>query len=82
MRLLIDKVALLQRLAGQLNPRQEKALLHLFREGPQGFTGGLSAGNYGATPATTTSDLTDLVRQGALQKTGERKSTRYWLLRR
>lgn len=82
-RFLIDKAALMQRLAGQLNPRQEKALLRLLREGPQGFTGGLSAGNYaaitGATPATTTRDLADLVRQGALHKTGERKSTRYWV---
>ncbi|WP_028602666.1 Fic family protein [Ottowia thiooxydans] len=82
-RFLIDKAALLTRLSGQLNPRQEKALLRLFREGPDGFTGGLSAGNYaaitGAPPATTTRDLADLVNKGALRRSGERKSTRYWL---
>ena len=82
-RFLVDKAALMARLSGQLNPRQEKALLRMFREGPEGFTGGLSAGNYaaitGAPPATVTRDLADLVRKGALKKTGERKSTRYWL---
>ena len=82
-RFLVDKAALLARLSGQLNPRQEKALLRLFREGPEGFTGGLSAGNYaaitGAPPATATRDLADLVGKGALRRTGERKSTRYWL---
>ena len=58
-------------------------MLRLFREGPDGFTGGLSAANYaaitGATPATVTRDLADLVNRGALWRTGERKSTRYWL---
>jgi Fic family protein len=80
---LVDKAALLTRLSGQINARQEKALLRLFREGPQGFAGGLSAANYaaitGAPSATVTRDLTDLVSKGALQRTGERKSTRYWL---
>lgn len=68
----------------QLNPRQEKALLRLFREGPEGFAGGLSARNYqritGASAATTTRDLAALVEMGALRKTGERKGTRYWLV--
>ena len=45
-------------LHGQLNERQEKALLRMLREGPEGFKGGLSAGNYstitGAPPATAT----------------------------
>src|SRR6185437_9287762 len=53
---LIDKTKLLDRLRGQLNDRQEKALLRMLREGPEGFQGGLSAGNYatitGASPAT------------------------------
>ncbi len=43
---LIDKTKLLDRLKGQLNSRQEKALLRMFREGPEGFRGGLSAGKY------------------------------------
>ena len=78
---LIEKTQLLDRLKGQLNARQEKALLRMFREGPQGFKGGLSAGNYstvtGASPATTTRDLVDLVEKGALNRTGERKHARY-----
>src|ERR1700746_216959 len=43
---LIDKTKLLDRLRGQLNARQEQALLRMFREGPEGFRGGLSAGKY------------------------------------
>jgi Fic family protein len=80
---LIDKAKLLERLRGQLNTRQEKALLRMFREGPQGFQGGLSAGNYStitdASPATATRDLADLVEKGALIRTGERKHARYQL---
>jgi Fic family protein len=55
---LIDKTKLLDHLKGQLNERQEKALLRMFREGPEGFRGGLTAGKYGtitgASPATAT----------------------------
>jgi len=62
---LIDKTKLLDRLKGQLNARQEKAMLRMFGEGPEGFKGELSAGKYttitGASPATTTRDLADLV---------------------
>jgi hypothetical protein len=43
----------------------------------------LSAGDYmrttGAPPATATRDLVALVGLGALLRTGEHKSTRYWL---
>jgi Fic family protein len=78
---LIEKTKLLDRLRGRLNDRQEKAMLYMFREGPQGFKGGLSAGNYstitGASPATATRDLADLVEKGALTRTGERKHARY-----
>jgi Fic family protein len=80
---LIDKTKLLDRLKGQLNARQEKAFLRMFREGPEGFQGGLSAGKYskitGASPATTTRDLTDLVARGALVREGERRYARYRL---
>jgi Fic family protein len=62
---LIDKTKLLDRVKGQLNARQEKALLRMFRESPGGFRGGLTAGKYstitGTSPATTTRDLADLV---------------------
>jgi Fic family protein len=43
---LIDKAKLFDRLEGQLNERQQKALLRMFKEGPEGFEGGLSAGKY------------------------------------
>ncbi len=80
---LIQKTRLLDRLRGQLNARQEKALLRMLREGPGGFQGGLSAGNYetitGASPATTTRDLGDLVAKGALVRRGERRHARYHL---
>ena len=80
---LIDKTKLLDRLKGQLNTRQEKALLRMFREGPEGFKGGLSAGKYGtitgASPATTTRDLADLVEKGAFLRDGERRYARYRL---
>ena len=83
MEFLIDKTKLLDRLKGQLNARQEKALLRMFREGLEGFKGGLSAGKYstitGASPATTTRDLADLVAKGALLREGERRHARYHL---
>lgn len=55
----------------------------MFREGPDGFKGGLSAENYisisGTSRATATRDLQELVEIGALTRTGERRYTRYWL---
>jgi hypothetical protein len=79
----LDKARLLDRLRGQLNGRQEKALLRMLREGPEGFKGGLSAGNYatitGASPATTTRDLADLVAKGGLTRTGELRHARYFV---
>jgi len=78
---LIEKTRLLDRLRGELNPRQEKALLRMLREGPEGFKGGLSAGNYatitGASPATATRDLADLVDKGAMRRVGELRYARY-----
>jgi Fic family protein len=78
---LIDKTRLLDRLMGQLNERQEKALVRVLREGPEGFKGGLSAGNYiavtKASPATATRDLADMVSKGALLRVGERRHARY-----
>jgi hypothetical protein len=34
---IIAKTKLLDRLRGQINERQQKALLRMFREGPEGF---------------------------------------------
>jgi Fic family protein len=80
---LIDKTKLLDRLKGELNERQTKALLRMFREGPEGFKGGLSAGKYsvitGSSPATTTRDLSDMVSKGALTREGELRHARYRL---
>jgi Fic family protein len=77
----IEKSRFLDRLRGHINSRQDKALQRMLQEGPEGFKGGLSAGNYasitGASPATTTRDLVDLVDKGALTRTGERRHARY-----
>jgi Fic family protein len=66
-----------------LNQRQEKVLARIFREGTDGFTGGLSANNYisitKTSRATATRDLQELVEMEALYKTGELKQTRYYL---
>ena len=79
----VDKTKLLDRLRDRLNNRQEKALSRMLREGPEGFAGGLSAGNYmtitGAPTATATRDLVDMVAEGALRRTGERRYSRYHL---
>ncbi|HEX4158754.1 MAG TPA: Fic family protein [Rhizomicrobium sp.] len=78
---LLDKTKLLDRLKSQLNERQEKALLRVLHEGPEGFKGGLSAGNYvtitGASAPTATRDLADMVDKGALIRSGERRYARY-----
>lgn len=80
---LIQKSRLLHTHQNKLNERQEKVVLRMFDEGLDGFKGGLSASNYRAITqalsATATRDLIDLVAKGVLTKTGELKSTRYWL---
>jgi Fic family protein len=80
----LDKTRLLDRFRDRLNPRQLKVLLRILQEGPEGFKGGLSAGNYATisrtSTATTTRDLTDMVKRGALSRTGEKKHARYRLL--
>ncbi len=79
----IEKARLYDNARGQLNERQEKLLARMFREGPEGFTGGLSVRNYlaitGASRATATRDLQDLVEKNILTRTGELKGTRYHL---
>ncbi|MDH4080931.1 MAG: Fic family protein [Nitrospira sp.] len=80
---LIAKTRLYDRLRGKINERQDKALARMFREGLDGFKGGLSAENYlkitNTSRATATRDLQSLVELGAFRKTGELKHTRYWL---
>ena len=79
----IAKAKFYDQFRDRLNDRQAKVIERMFREGPEGFKGGLSAENYiaitGTSRATTTRDLQDLVEMGALMRTGERRHTRYWL---
>ena len=79
----VAKARLYADLGGKLNLRQDKAMARMFREGLDGFKGGLSAENYisitQASRATATRDLGDLVAKGALTKTGELRHTRYHL---
>ncbi len=79
----IAKAHFYDRHRAQLNDRQAKAIERMFREGPDGFKGGLSAENYlsitSTSRATATRDLQELVEMGALSRTGERRYTRYWL---
>ena len=80
---LIAKTKFYDRLRGQCNERQDKAIARMLREGPGGFKGGLSAENYirltGTSRATATRDLQDLVEKKALVRTGALKGTRYHL---
>lgn len=80
---IVEKNKLFNKLGNSINSRQRKLILRMFEEGHEGFAGGLSANNYisitKTTQPTATRDLSDLVNKGALYKTGERKSTRYYL---
>ncbi len=79
----IAKAKLYERLRDRLNERQAKVIARLFKEGIDGFKGGLSAENYititGTSRATATRDLQDLVEKGALGKTNTLRHTRYHL---
>ena len=79
----ISKTHFYDRYRDQFNTRQSKVIARLFKAGPDGFTGGLSAENYisitGTSRATATRDLQNLVEKGALIRTGELRYTRYWL---
>ncbi|GHE04498.1 cell division protein Fic [Defluviimonas sp. 20V17] len=80
----IAKAKFYDQFRNRLNDRQAKVIDRMFREGPDGFKGGLSAENYiaitGTSRATTTRDLKQLAEMGALRRTGERRHTRYWLM--
>jgi Fic family protein len=79
----IAKAKFYEKLRDQLNERQAKAIARVFKEGIDGFKGGLSADNYisisKTSRATATRDLQDLVEKGALTRTGELRHTRYFL---
>ncbi len=66
-----------------INDRQRKVLQRLLDAGPEGFEGGMSAEKYsgitGASKATATRDLRQLLEAGLLKETGQGRGTRYWL---
>lgn len=76
----VAKTKFYDRLRDRLNERQPKVAARMFKEGSDGFKGGLSAENYititGTSRATATRDLQDLVEKRALTKTGELRHTR------
>jgi Fic family protein len=80
---LIEKGKYYTRFEKNFNKRQSKVVDRIFREGINGFRGGLSADNYititFTTPSTATRDLQKMVELGAFRRTGERKGTRYYL---
>ncbi len=80
---IIEKTKLYDNLREQMNWRQEKVIERMFREGIDGFKGGLSAKNYiaitSAPRATVTRDLNNLVAIGTLVKIGQLKHARYYL---
>lgn len=80
---LIEKTKFYDRAKDSLNEGQDKVITCMFREGPGGFKGGLSAEKYisitGTSRATATRDLQDLVEKNMLLKIGELKGTRYHL---
>jgi Fic family protein len=80
---IIFKSKLFNKFKSELNERQEKLLLRIFKEGPSGFQGGLSVNNYisitKTSRATATRDLQDLLKLGIVFKQGILKSTRYYL---
>jgi Fic family protein len=79
----VAKARFYEKFRGIFNERQDKVIARIFREGIDGFKGGLSAENYVSitrtSRATATRDLQDLVAKGALVRTGELRHTRYRL---
>lgn len=80
---LINKAKFYEKYRDKLNDRQKKVIARIFYEGPEGFTGGLSAENYiritQTSRATATRDLQELVDNGILAKRGKSKYTRYYI---
>jgi Fic family protein len=79
----VAKAKFYEKFRGAFNDRQDKVIARMFREGIDGFKGGLSAENYitisKTSRATATRDLHELVETGALRKSGELRHTRYHL---
>jgi hypothetical protein len=79
---LIHKTKLYDRVKGQLNERQEKALARIFHEGVDGFKGGVSAENYifyHRALRAPQPRATFRISSNKAMRTGALKSTRYHL---
>lgn len=80
---IIKKTHFFDAFSAILNERQLKVILRIFEAGHKGFDGGLSAANYNkiakTSASTTTRDLQELVDKKIFVKTGNLKSTRYFL---
>jgi hypothetical protein len=80
----ISKSLFWQKFSGKLQLRQEKVLKRMFREGVDGFIGGITAKKYmvitGCSKATATRDLAELLELGGLTKLNSAgRSTAYEL---
>jgi Fic family protein len=79
----IKKTQFFDKNATKLNDRQIKLIQRIFKENLKEFTGGISVQNYisvtKTSPMTANRDLNDLVSKGIMKRTGQLKSTRYWL---
>lgn len=77
----LRKTRLFDRVRDQLNDRQMQIIRRMLEEGQDGFEGGMSAKKYmtitGASKATATRDLQELVEKGIFAPTGGGRSTRY-----
>lgn len=78
-RFLIERARLLDRLRSKINDRQEKALIRMMAEGPDGFVGGLSAHNYRTITAAAT--VAPLIRGSTISGCGSAHWTVYHPLR-
>jgi Fic family protein len=80
---LIKKAKFYHKYFQKLNERQKKVVDRIFKEGFEGFKGGLSAENYVSitktSASTATRDLQKLIDLGAFHKKGNLKGTRYYL---
>ena len=78
---ILKKSKFFDRFSSALNERQTKVINRMLDEGPKGFEGGMTAKKYvaitGASKATATRDLQDLIEKGALKQIGGGRSTRY-----
>lgn len=79
----LQKVRYFDRYKDQLNERQQKVIVRMLEEGPDGFEGGIQAKKYGnitrVSKATATRDLQYLVDIGAIRRVDDTggRSTRY-----